>query len=143
MFTLMKEFRFEAAHQLLDHDGKCARLHGHSWKGRIFVQGPYIDYQSSSPKKGMLVDYSKLKEILTPIVDKYLDHRFLNETIGPEFIAGKRAPTSEVVAWWLFDKLRPLIDCSCYTLVAVEVDETCTSSCRYDGNEEYEVDTTD
>jgi 6-pyruvoyltetrahydropterin/6-carboxytetrahydropterin synthase len=38
-WLLAKEFRFEAAHQLPYHDGKCARLHGHSWHGVVYVAG--------------------------------------------------------------------------------------------------------
>ncbi|NES98612.1 MAG: 6-carboxytetrahydropterin synthase QueD, partial [Desertifilum sp. SIO1I2] len=36
-WIIYKEFRFEAAHHLPHHDGKCRRLHGHSWVGRVQV----------------------------------------------------------------------------------------------------------
>ncbi len=38
-FLLKKTFPFEAAHQLKYHDGKCARLHGHSFKLTVVVAG--------------------------------------------------------------------------------------------------------
>jgi 6-pyruvoyltetrahydropterin/6-carboxytetrahydropterin synthase len=36
-WLIYKEVRFEAAHRLPYHDGKCQRLHGHSWIGRVYV----------------------------------------------------------------------------------------------------------
>jgi len=119
MFTLTKEFRFEAAHRLPKHDGKCRRLHGHSWMMRVVVQGP--DLYTMGPKAGMLTDFGDIKKVVQPYVDGYLDHHYLNETTGLE------NPTSEEVAVWLFSHLAPQLP----GLVAVEIDETCTSSCRF------------
>lgn len=121
MFTLHKQFRFEAAHKLPHHDGKCARLHGHSWVMRVFVRGKRL--VQSGPKSGMLLDFSDLKAGVQPLVEECLDHHYLNETTGLE------NPTSEELSRWVFDKLSPVFP----ELVAVEVDETCTSCCRYDG----------
>lgn len=120
MFTLRKEFRFEASHQLKKHDGKCARLHGHSWRGVVEVKGELLC--TAGPKSGMLIDYSTITDIVKPFVDKYLDHWHLNESTGLE------DPTSEMLAAWIFIKLKPLL----LGLTAVEIHETCTSSCRYE-----------
>jgi 6-pyruvoyltetrahydropterin/6-carboxytetrahydropterin synthase len=38
-FTLKERFSFEAAHFLPLHDGKCRRLHGHSWVGWVEICG--------------------------------------------------------------------------------------------------------
>ena len=119
MWTISKEFRFEAAHQLPFHDGKCARLHGHSWRGVVYVSSDELVL--SGAKSGMVVDFSEIKKALTPIVDGFLDHFFLNETTGIE------SPTSETIAKWIYDKLKPEIP----QLIAIRIDETCTSSCLY------------
>lgn len=119
MFTLTKEFKFEAAHVLLGHDGKCARLHGHSWRARVILSGANL--HALGPKAGMLADFSDVKAAVEPLVDQYLDHHYLNETLETDH------PTSEFVAEWLFARLRPVLP----LLVAVEVDETCTCSVRY------------
>ena len=118
--TLKKEFTFEAAHKLPHHDGKCQRLHGHSWKMRVVVEGTLL--QMNGPKQGMLTDYAELSAIVKPVVEKYLDHHYLNETLKME------SPTSEMIASWLFHLLKPAIP----MLAAVEIDETCTSSCRFE-----------
>ena len=101
------------------HDGKCRRLHGHSFKMRVVVQGN--DCITSGPKAGMVVDYAEISRIVKPLVESKLDHYYLNETTGLE------NPTSELLAVWVYKELSPLIP----NLVAIEIDETCTSYCRY------------
>lgn len=119
MWRLEKEFRFEASHQLPYHEGKCRRLHGHSWKGRIVCEG--AELQTSGSSRGMLLDYSDMKEAITPLLEKYLDHWHLNETLGLE------NPTAEEVARWIFLKLKPQLS----TLTSIVIEETCTSRCEY------------
>lgn len=119
MFTLKKEFKFEAAHRLPAHDGKCARLHGHSWTMVVAVAGARL--VSSGPKSGMLRDFGDLKAGVQPLVEQCLDHHYLNETTGLE------NPTSEEIARWVYEKLKPATP----DLVSVEVRETCTSACIY------------
>lgn len=72
----------------------------------------------------MLVDYGRLTALLTPIIEERLDHHYLNDTISDN-------PTSEHVARWLWEWLGPLVEKidGCW-LSAVEIDETCTASCR-------------
>ncbi|WP_072620656.1 6-carboxytetrahydropterin synthase QueD [Spirulina major] len=119
-WTIYKEFRFEAAHRLPDHDGKCQRLHGHSWVGRVYVRGDRLT--THGPKAGMLMDFSEIKDYLTPLLETYLDHHYLNDTTG---LAN---PTSECLAQWIYHHLEtaglPGLD-------GVEIRETCTSGCLY------------
>jgi 6-pyruvoyltetrahydropterin/6-carboxytetrahydropterin synthase len=118
-WLIYKEFRFEAAHQLPYHDGKCRRLHGHSWIGRIYIRGNRL---SEGAKQGMLIDFGDIEKYIQPLLDNFLDHHFLNETTGLE------SPTSEAIARWIFEKLEkeglPGLD-------SVEIRETCTSGARY------------
>lgn len=123
-WIIYKEFRFEAAHQLPYHEGKCRRLHGHSWVGRVYVQGSQLAETGS--EKGMIIDYGRIKQYLQPLLDHYLDHYYLNETIGLD------NPTSEEVARWIFQQLDKA---GLPGLHAVEIQETCTSGCRYLKNE--------
>lgn len=70
---LSKEFRFEMGHALLNYDGLCKHIHGHSYILVITVIGsPIAD--SHHPKLGMVMDFSDLKAaVKEPIVD-YFDH---------------------------------------------------------------------
>ncbi len=121
MWTLKKEFRFEAAHRLPSHDGKCARLHGHSWRGLVVVEGDQLHTRGS--KAGMLVDFADVSTPVKEMVDKYLDHYYLNETLGLD------NPTSERVAEWVFNYLK--FNAAPLPITAIVIEETCTSSCEY------------
>jgi len=115
---LFAEFSFEAAHRLpnVAPDHKCARLHGHSFNVRVTVTGP-VD-----PKLGWVIDFADVKRAFAPL-HAVLDHHYLNEVEGLE------NPTSEILAKWLWDRLKPQLS----MLSAVEVRETCTVGCIYRG----------
>ncbi len=119
-WIIYKEFRFEAAHKLPNYHGKCSRLHGHSWVGRVYVKGnKLIDH---GPKQGMIIDYGDISQYIQPLLDDFLDHYYLNETTGLE------NPTSENISRWIFEKLEKV---GLPGLYAVEIRETCTSGCTY------------
>jgi 6-pyruvoyltetrahydropterin/6-carboxytetrahydropterin synthase len=118
-WRIAKTFRFEAAHHLPHHDGKCARVHGHSWVAVVEVTADTL--VTGGPKTGMVVDYGDISVAVDPIVEAHLDHYDLNDTTG------LADPTSEALAQWLFRALDPLLP----GLSAVTIRETCTSECRY------------
>ncbi len=115
---LTKTFRFEAAHRLptFPEGHKCRRLHGHSFRFDVNVAGE-VD-----PQLGYLMDYGQIKRVADPVV-KRLDHYDLNE------IEGLSNPTSENLAQWLWNQLRPHLP----QLESIVVYETCTSACEYRG----------
>lgn len=116
---LHKEFSFEAAHHLPNvPDGhKCRRLHGHSFRVSLHVEGP-VD-----PALGWVVDFADIKRAFGPLLDE-LDHHYLNE------IDGLDNPTSENVAIWIWDRVKPELP----LLSQVRVSETCNSGCTYRGD---------
>ncbi len=125
-WIIYKEFRFEAAHKLPNYHGKCSRLHGHSWVGRVYVKGnKLIDH---GPKQGMIIDYGDISQYIQPLLDDFLDHYYLNETTGLE------NPTSENISRWIFEKLEKV---GLPGLYAVEIRETCTSGCTYKKSVDY------
>jgi 6-pyruvoyltetrahydropterin/6-carboxytetrahydropterin synthase len=119
-YYLEKEFRFEAAHRLPNHDGKCARLHGHSWRGRIIVKGEALAF--AGPKAGMLIDYAAISAAIKPLVEERLDHHYLNESLKLD------NPTSELIAKYVFDYVNEALG---GIVSAVVIEETCTSRCTY------------
>lgn len=116
--SLVKSFTFEAAHWLPTFpDGhKCRRMHGHSFRVEVVVAGEV------PPEKGYLIDYGEISAAVRPI-EQALDHRVLNE------IEGLEIPTSEVIARWVYDRLKPALP----LLAEIVVHETCTSRCHYRG----------
>ena len=115
---LRKSFQFEAAHLLphLPETHKCRRLHGHSFKVEIVLAG------ECDAKLGWLMDYAEIKAVFSPIWEK-LDHHYLNE------IRGLENPTSENIAAWIWQQLKPNLP----MLVEVVVAETCTAQAVYRG----------
>ena len=116
-----KEFTFEAAHRLPNvYEGhKCRRLHGHSFKATIYVSGEVGSHT------GWVMDFADIKEAYEPIF-RELDHHYLNE------IEGLENPTSEVIARWMWRRLRKMLP----NLSKVVINETCNTGCTYQGEDD-------
>ncbi len=115
---IFREFTFDAAHRL-DHlpaGHKCARIHGHTYRLKVFLGGP-ID-----PVVGWIVDFAEVKRIVTDVLDP-LDHHLLNDVPGLE------QPTTERIIAWLWDRLRPRLP----QLARLELWENATSGAVYAG----------
>jgi 6-pyruvoyltetrahydropterin/6-carboxytetrahydropterin synthase len=115
---IFKEFTFESAHRLpnVPAGHKCARLHGHSFKVELYVTGD-VDENA-----GWIMDFADIKAAFKPLLEQ-LDHNYLNE------IEGLENPTSEHIAIWIWDRLKPRLP----QLSKVVVRETCTSGAIYRG----------
>ena len=115
---LHKIFQIEAAHRLpnVPEGHKCARMHGHSFRVEVHVEGP-VD-----PRFGWVMDYADIKAAFKPLYDR-LDHYCLND------VEGLSNPTSENLAAWIWDRLKPNLP----LLSKVVVHETCTAGCSYSG----------
>ena len=116
---IYKEFSIEAAHRLphVPEGHKCSRLHGHSFQVAIHVSGPV------EPQQGWVMDFADIKSAFKPIWEQ-LDHHYLND------IPGLENPTSENLARWIWQKLKPELP----LLSRILVKETCTSGCVYTGD---------
>ena len=115
---IFKEFSIEAAHRLphVPEGHKCARLHGHSFKVTIFVEGPVGD------STGWIMDFGDIKSAFAPLYTQ-LDHHYLND------IQGLENPTSENLAAWIWHQLKPRLP----LLSGIQIKETCTSGCIFRG----------
>lgn len=76
--SITKQFKFEAAHSIPQHEGKCKRLHGHSYILEVTVSGPVID---KGPKEGMVMDFGDISKIVDVQVIDQWDHQFLNDMV--------------------------------------------------------------
>jgi 6-pyruvoyltetrahydropterin/6-carboxytetrahydropterin synthase len=115
---LVKTVEFEAAHRLpsFPEGHQCARMHGHSYKVDVVVAGEIPQGES------YLIDYSVIKAAIEPIRTR-LDHRCLND------IEGLEDPTAEMLAKWIYDRLKSSLP----ILAEVHVWESDTSRCEYRG----------
>lgn len=75
----------------------------------------------SGPKENMVVDFQEIGNLVKPMIDQYLDHQWLNDTLQT------KAPTAEYIAKWVFDFLQPKLP----GLFRVSISETATSTASY------------
>lgn len=61
-----KTFKWEAAHRLPWHSGKCRHLHGHSYKMTI-------EFEGEQDSHGFVIDFNEIKRIVGPYIEK-IDH---------------------------------------------------------------------
>jgi 6-pyruvoyltetrahydropterin/6-carboxytetrahydropterin synthase len=78
--VLHLERTIDSSHVIPNHPGKCARLHGHTYRFQVWLSGP-VDEAT-----GMLVDFFDVKRE----IDAW-DHRHLNDQVA--FV-----PTAELLA---------------------------------------------
>ncbi len=119
MMQIYKDFSFDAAHSLphVPDTHKCKRIHGHTYRVRIIIRGE-VD-----PHFGWVEDFGDIKSICKPIIEE-LDHYYLNE------IEGLENPTAEVIAMWLWSKIKPRLK----SLYEIQLMETPSSGCIYRGD---------
>lgn len=112
------EFTVAAGRRLtgVPPDHPCARVHGHTFRVRLVVEGP-VD-----PATGFVADFADVQRAFAP-VHEALDHRFLND------IPGLENPTSEHLAIWIWNRLIGALP----GLSAVEITETGASGVIYRG----------
>ena len=80
---LTKEFEFEMAHSLLNYDGLCQHIHGHSYKLAVTVIA-IPNWDKNSPKRGMVMDFGDLKRIVNKLITIPLDHALVLNSETPK-----------------------------------------------------------
>jgi 6-pyruvoyltetrahydropterin/6-carboxytetrahydropterin synthase len=86
-YRLIKEFTFDAAHNLVNYKGKCEHLHGHTYRLQVTVEG------EKSEETGMVCDFGDLKQLVQTHVIEKLDHAYLNDIVP--------LSTAENLAAWI------------------------------------------
>lgn len=61
-----KKFKWEAAHRIPWHKGKCQHLHGHSYK-------MYVEFDGELNEQGIVIDFNDIKNIINPYIELF-DH---------------------------------------------------------------------
>ncbi len=99
MFELKVKSHFAGAHQLTMVGQKCENLHGHNWNVEVCVTGDKLN------SAGVLADFGDIKKAVREVVDKELDHKFLNDL---EIFKGVQ-PTSERIAVYIAERVQFLL----------------------------------
>jgi 6-pyruvoyltetrahydropterin/6-carboxytetrahydropterin synthase len=91
----------------LNYEGKCRHLHGHNGRVVITLESPQLD------PRGMVLDFSDIKDVVSRWIDEKLDHRMLLrrddpvvpllEGLGEPMHLMDVNPTAENIARLIFD----------------------------------------
>lgn len=99
MYYVSKHIEISGSHTLnLSYESKCRGLHGHNWVITVYCRSEQLNAD------GMVVDYHKIKELVT----SRLDHKHLNDVIDIN-------PTAENLARWITER----VPC-CYKTIVQE-----------------------
>lgn len=80
-WTLHTEFKFDAAHLIEGYDGKCGRMHGHSYKVRMSAESNKLNPSKYLESADMVCDFRELKWASKDKTKGGLDHSVLNEEL--------------------------------------------------------------
>ncbi|GMQ80439.1 MAG: 6-pyruvoyl tetrahydropterin synthase family protein [Planctomycetia bacterium] len=107
MYRIAREIDFCYGHRLLDYEGKCRHLHGHNGRAVIVLESPQLD------ARGMVLDFSEIKQTISRWIDEHLDHRMLLRqddpavallrNLGEPLYLMERNPTAENIARLIYD----------------------------------------
>ncbi|HZZ73014.1 MAG TPA: 6-carboxytetrahydropterin synthase [Pirellulales bacterium] len=107
MFRVTREIDFCYGHRLLNYDGKCKYLHGHNGRAVIAIEAQRLD------ERGMVLDFSDIKKVVSRWIDEQLDHRMLLQRNDPAVAALQQLgeplflmdvnPTAENIAKLIYD----------------------------------------
>lgn len=138
-----KEYRTETAHRLMDYDGRCSHIHGHSYKWEITVKG-------GRSSNGMVIDFKDLKRIMDEVLDPF-DHAIVLRGDDPfldnlptatngqrqRLVIMSENPTAEnmaaLVGWHINNRLSAVASHAHCGVSNVKVYETATSCAECSG----------
>lgn len=134
MFKVTKVIHFCYGHRLLRYEGKCRWLHGHNARVEVELTSATLD------PRGMVADFSEVKQKLQGWIDSTLDHRMILSHEDPllkllselkePFVSLPANPTAENLAKHIFDYAKS----KGFPVSEVRLWETPTSFASYSGN---------
>lgn len=94
-WTLNTEFKFDAAHFIEGYDGKCGRMHGHTYRVHIAAKSNKLNPSKYLDTDDMVCDFRELKWAAKGSEKGGLDHSVLNEELPVN-------PTAERIAEFIY-----------------------------------------
>lgn len=136
MISITRRLEFDAAHRLINHEGKCKHLHGHRYVVVVEVEAPELD------AVGRVIDFSAIKELVGGWIDEFLDHGTIINTLdqrlghwlaenGQKYYTTPENPTAENIAMEIHRVASGLLAPRGLRLVKTEVFETPNCSAVY------------
>lgn len=101
-WTLHTEYKFDAAHLIEGYDGKCGRMHGHSYKVEVSAESQRLHPSKYLDTDDMVCDFRELKWPSGSAEKGGLDHSVLNEELPVN-------PTAERIAEFIYKETKQRI----------------------------------
>ncbi|NMB33618.1 MAG: 6-carboxytetrahydropterin synthase QueD [Clostridium sp.] len=93
--AVSRVFTFDSAHRLIDYDGKCKDIHGHTYKLEVTLKGKPGD-------DGLVMDFNLLRDMVKRDILEEIDHKYLNDIFDFN-------PTCEMLGLWIWGQLEKRI----------------------------------
>jgi 6-pyruvoyltetrahydropterin/6-carboxytetrahydropterin synthase len=139
MYKIIVKIKYEYAHRLIHHPGKCRHVHGHSGEAIIELASNTLNDNS------FVMDFGEVKTPLKKWINEFWDHAYLaneNDPLLPTFQAEgmkiftfPEEPSAEVMAQHLFEQVATLERPSGVMVTCVTIRETCTGFASYQPGE--------
>lgn len=113
MISVTKIFTFDSAHNLINYEGACKNLHGHTYKLEVTVAGDINEM-------GMICDFNELSFLIKDNIISKLDHKYLNDIFDFN-------PTCEMMVRWMWDECKKIFSNKEYKVKKIVLWETPTS----------------
>lgn len=131
MLTMTRRLEFDAGHRLLNHEARCAHVHGHRYVVEVTVA---LTDDGALDHAGRVIDFGDVKRVLGGWVDEHLDHAFIANELDP-IVAWLRKhgqrhvvvpfePSAENLAAWLLERAHAMLDAPGRRVVSVVLHET-------------------
>lgn len=92
---ITRDFKFDSAHNLLNYDGKCKNLHGHTYFLSVSIK------KRINKETGMVMDFSILNKMVNEHIIEEFDHNYINDVM-------KENPTAENMLIWIWERLEKI-----------------------------------
>lgn len=117
-WTLHTEYKFDAAHLIEGYDGKCGRMHGHSYKVQVSAESNKLHPSKYLDTDDMVCDFRELKWPSKSAEKGGLDHSVLNEELPVN-------PTAERIAEFIYKETKQRIPEEVRLKITVWETESC------------------
>jgi 6-pyruvoyltetrahydropterin/6-carboxytetrahydropterin synthase len=140
VITAERYHDISCGHRVVGHEGKCQNLHGHNYRIFFTIQSTG---ENELDQVGRVLDFSVIKSILCAWLEERYDHKMLiwdQDPMLQQLLELDKTicvvaynPTAENIAWFLVDKLGPLLlEGTGTKLVRCRVEETRKCSATYE-----------
>ena len=102
MQTITRKGNFDSAHRIMNHKGKCANLHGHTYIYELSIQFNEQAALVNMENIGYPIDFADLKTLAGGYIDYYYDHALIYNPCDTDLVAiAQNNPTWKTLPMWL------------------------------------------